>query len=269
MKVKIAKNTILGLCMLGTISALAGNPDRAGQAGATQLLINPWARSTGWNGLNSASVQGLEAERINVAGLAFTKRTDIHFSRTNFLSGSDIFYNAFGIAQRVSETGVLGISVMSIDYGSIEITTDANPDGGLGTYKPSYVNIGISYAKEFSKRIYGGFTTRLITESISDLNAQGFALDAGIQYVTGKDDRIKFGIALRNVGTPMRFGGDGLTYRGNVVGSTNTISLAQRTQGFEMPSLMNIGASYDFFLGTNNKLTVVGNFTSKIGRAHV
>ena len=26
----------------------AGNPDRAGQAGASELLINPWARSSGW-----------------------------------------------------------------------------------------------------------------------------------------------------------------------------------------------------------------------------
>ena len=28
----------------------AGNKDRVGQAGADELLINPWARSSGWGG---------------------------------------------------------------------------------------------------------------------------------------------------------------------------------------------------------------------------
>ncbi len=262
MKKNTLRYILISMLSLGGLTSQAGNPDRAGQAGAPELLINPWARSSGWNGLNSAAIRGLEAERVNVAGLAFTKGTEITFSRTTWLKGSEIFVNSFGLAQRVSETGVLAFSVMSMDMGEIEITNDANPEGGLGTYRPSFVNIGISYAKEFSKRIYGGFTTRIISQSISDLNANGLALDAGIHYVTGKKEEIKFGISLRNVGTPMKFGGDGLTYRGSVTGSTNSISIAQRNQDFELPSLMNIGGSYDFFFGDISKLTVVGNFTS-------
>ena len=35
-------------------SAIAGNPDRVGSAGASQLLINPWARSSGLGGANIA-----------------------------------------------------------------------------------------------------------------------------------------------------------------------------------------------------------------------
>ena len=42
-------------------NATAGNPDRVGSAGASQLLINPWARSSGWGGANIASVRGLES----------------------------------------------------------------------------------------------------------------------------------------------------------------------------------------------------------------
>ncbi len=48
-------------------SAYAGNPDRRGQAGATELLINPWDQSGGWIGINTANVRGIEAERMNVA----------------------------------------------------------------------------------------------------------------------------------------------------------------------------------------------------------
>ena len=58
---------IVALLALST-SSFAGNKDRAGQAGASQLLINPWARSSGWAGANSASVTGLEATYTNIAG---------------------------------------------------------------------------------------------------------------------------------------------------------------------------------------------------------
>jgi len=54
--------------------AQAGNPDRAGEAGAYELLINGWARSAGQMGMNTASITGLEAMRFNVGGLAFVEK---------------------------------------------------------------------------------------------------------------------------------------------------------------------------------------------------
>lgn len=266
MKLEFIKKISLGMLALVTVvtSAYAGNPDRRGQAGGTELLMVPWARSAGWLGVNTANVRGLEAERMNVAGLAFTKGTELNFSRTTWLSGTDIFINAFGLARKINESSALAFSVMSIDMGAIELTTTENPDGGLGTYKPSFSNIGISYAKSFSDRIHGGVTARIISQSISDVSAQGVAFDAGIQYVTGPKDAIKFGISLRNVGTPMAFGGDGLSSRGTMQGNTVALTLSQRSQQFELPSLMNIGGSYDFYLmGMDDyRLTAAGNFTS-------
>ena len=70
------------------LSAYAGNKDRAGQAGAYELLINPWARSSGWHGLNTSSVHGLESMNLNVAGLAFTSKTEALFSHSIYLNGT-------------------------------------------------------------------------------------------------------------------------------------------------------------------------------------
>ena len=47
-------------------SSFAGNPQRAGQAGASELLVNPWARTSGWAGSNVAGVRGLEGIYSNV-----------------------------------------------------------------------------------------------------------------------------------------------------------------------------------------------------------
>jgi len=268
MKINIRKLKITTLAVIALVSSnvYSGNPDRAGQAGASELLIMPYSRSNGWALANSSSIRGLEAMYLNVAGTAFTQSTEAMLSYTDWLKGSDININAFGFTQRVGETGVIGISVMSMNFGEIDITTVNQPEGGVGAYKPSLLNIGFSYAKAFSNAIFGGFVVKVIQESIADLSAEGVALDAGIQYVTGDRDRIKFGIALRNVGPSMRFDGDGLTVQGSVVGSTfdNQLSVQQRSTSFELPSLLNIGASYDIFLDDEEKhiIVVAGAFTS-------
>jgi len=254
------------LFVSGQNQAVAGNEDRAGQAGATELLINPWARSSGWGGVNIANVKGLEAQFNNVAGLAFTKKTDIGFTYTDWLSGADVKINAFGLAQRVGETGVMALSVMSMNFGDIQITTVDNPEGGIGNFKPQYINLGLSYAKSFSNSIYGGLTIRIISESTSDVKAQGVAFDAGIQYVTGFNedkDNFRFGISLKNVGTPMKFTGDGLSFRGDPPVATNYQQTIQsRTEKFELPSLITIGASYDMRPVESHRITFAANFTS-------
>ena len=131
-------------------SASAGNPDRAGQAGATELLINPWARSSGFASANTASVRGLEAQYLNVAGMAFTTKTEVLFSNTQWLVGSGVMINSFGLSQKIGEAGVIGLAIMNMNFGDIDITTSDLPEGGIGTFSPNYLNIGVSYAKNFS-----------------------------------------------------------------------------------------------------------------------
>jgi len=248
--------------------AFSGNKDRSGQAGASELLINPWARSSGWGGVNTASVRGLEAIYGNIAGLAFTRGSEIIFAHTQWLKGSDINIMSFGFSQQLGESSVLALSIMSMSFGDIEITTFDNPDpseGSIGTYSPSLMNINLAYAKAFSNSIFGGINIKIISESISDVSAQGIAIDAGIQYVTGATENIKFGIALKNIGPTLKFSGDGLSFRGIIPGHNNDddlFTVEQRSAEFELPALLNIGAAYDFNINENHRLTLAGNFTS-------
>lgn len=247
------KNTIksLGLIIatgLLTVNAFAGNEDRSGQAGAPELLLNPWARTSGWGGVNIAGVRGLEGQFLNVAGTAFTKKTEILFAHTNYLQGTGINVNSFGFSQKVGASGVLALGVMAMNFGDIQVTTVNMPEGGLGTFSINFLNVGLSYAKGFTDHIYGGLCVRGVNEQIPDAKAAALALDAGIQYLSGKNNRTKFGISLKNVGPKMQYKGDGLA--GKVVNSNNQSSynLSQQSESFEMPSQLNIGGSYDIFL---------------------
>ncbi len=242
--------------------SFAGNKDRSGQAGASELLINPWTRSSGWGSANMAKVKGLEAMWGNVAGTAFTTGTQIIFSHTQWLKGTGTTINAFGLTQKVGDAGALGLSVMSMGFGEIDITTPTSPEGGLGTFKPSLMNFAISYAKGFSNSIYGGIVIKVISESIADVNAVGVAIDAGIQYVTGANEQIAFGVALKNVGPQMKFSGDGLSLKTFLSGQETQFTMEQRSAAFEIPTQLCIGAAYDFLFPKEYRLTLAGNFTS-------
>ncbi|MCB0400514.1 MAG: PorV/PorQ family protein [Flavobacteriales bacterium] len=270
------KLSILTLLACGiTASSFAGNPDRAGEAGASQLLINPWTQSVGFAGANSSSVSGLEAMGLNIAGMAFTRKTELLVNHKRYLVGSDVNVNTFGFAQKVGETGVIGMSVMSMDFGQVDITKVDLPEGGIGTFSPSYTTIDVGYAKTFSNSIYGGIGARIISESIANASARGVAFDAGIRYVTGDNDQVKFGIALKNIGPTMQYSGDGLSFTETNDNAGFDISSTQehRSAIYQLPSLLNIGASYDFYLAptadstsseinSDHRITLAGTYTS-------
>lgn len=250
----------LGVC---TGTALAGNPDRQGEAGAYELLMNPWARSAGLHTMTTANVQGVEANWINVAGLSRINKTEVAVGNADYLRGTDIRMNAFGVSQRVGKSGAFGLSLMALSLGDIPVTTTEQPEGTGATYSPSIFNIGFGYAHTFENKVSVGVLIRGISESLADVSAFGFAIDAGVQYVTGEQDNFKFGISLRNVGSRMSFGGEGLSISGPRPGrGTYELTFDQRSASFELPSMLNIGMSYDFILGEKNRITAIGNFTA-------
>ena len=199
MKKRSTIGALFTVFMTGTL--FAGNPQRVGSAAAFELLINPWARSAGWGGSNISAVRGLESSYLNVAGLAFTSSTEVMFSNTQWLMGSDISINTVGLSQRVSDGGVLALSLTAFDYGEWDITTVNQPEGGVGTIAPSSIVLGVSYAQKFTNTIYGGVTIKMFNQSINNLSGSAIMADAGVQYITGEDDQIKFGITLKNVGS--------------------------------------------------------------------
>jgi hypothetical protein len=264
---KSFKYIVLSLVLLFGINApmaFAGNEDRSGQAGASELLINPWAASAGFGNAGMSFVHGVEAMYGNVAGITGIRSLDVNFSHTDWLSGSGIRISSFGLAVRVGESSVLGLSFMSFNLGEVDQTTTESPDGeGLGTFRPSLMNINLAFAKTFSNSISGGFNLKIISESIANMDAVGVALDAGIQYVTGPFDNIHFGITLKNIGPTLKFSGDGLSIKAFLLQNTslqNTV--IQRADQFELPTQLSIAAAYDFYFAETNRLTVAGNFIS-------
>ncbi len=245
--------TLVALISATTLTnVMAGNRDRSGQAGASHLLIDPWARSNGMANAGIAEIRGLESVYSNVAGLTYVKKTEFCFNRTQYLVGSNgsMNINSLAFAQHLGKNGkdfgTLAVSFASMSFGEIPITTTAQPEGGLGTFSPTLSTINLHYAKSFNNFIKGGVTFHIVNERTADMHATGFALDAGVQYIAGKFENFKIGVSLKNVGLPMSYKGDGLAWRATIQNTSVEQTMEVRSAEFEMPSLLAIGLSYDF-----------------------
>lgn len=252
------------LTLLGVHTAQAGNDTKRGQGGAGELLVNPWARSSGWANSNVSSVTGLESSFINVAGLSSVVGTEVAMANVRYLSGSDINIFSLGLATRLSEFGVLGFSFTNWGLGQLVQTTYDLPEGA-GVFNLSLSNFSVSYTQQFSEKISAGILLRGVFHSIPNMGGTGVAADAGIQYRTGDKKEFHIGVTLRNIGTKIRYQGDGL--------STNSViqdpdrqydgtTMSQIINGFEMPVLLGIGTGYDFHVDGSNRITVSGTFQS-------
>ncbi len=252
--------------LLGSLvsaSLYAGNDTKRGQAGAVELLVNPWARSSGMAGANSGIVRGIEAMGLNVAGLNGIKKTEINFCSALYLIGSQININSLGLAQRVGETGTMGLTLTAFDLGDFKETTEELPDGTGNIFKPQIFNFGAAYAKKFSSRISGGLLVRGISQSFRATSAFGVAFDAGIQYQRGAKNEFKFGVSILNLGPKMTYSGTELSGRGQLQNGQYSQTVGLLTAPFEQPSMLNIGVGYDFYFENDLvKLTPMFNFRS-------
>ncbi len=254
---------LLAAAVLLTVSSpQAGTGKRRGTAGALELLIPVGSRGTGLGGNVNSMVYGIDALHWNPAGLALSPApAEIMVSHFKYIADINVNYAAgaakFGF-------GNIGISVKSLDFGEIPVTTEQQTEGTGESLNPAFVTIGLTYSRQMTDKISFGATAKIISEKILRTSASGFAFDFGLQYATSLKG-LKLGIVLKNLGPNMKFDGSDLESRqppaGSEPGTRNRnfrISLA----AFELPSTLEMGISYDLGLGEGNNLTVGGNFTN-------
>lgn len=219
---------------------------RIGTAGATELLVPVGARDMALSGASIANTQGVEAMYWNPAGLGrMTQSAEAMFSTMSYLADTRMTYGAVGA--KFGEFGVMGISVRSLDFGDIPLTTVDDPEGSGGkVYSPTYVTLGLTYGRALTDAISAGATAKLISERIDRVSASGFAFDIGLQYdglvgVRG----LQLGLAVKNIGPQIQFDGGGL-YRSGVSSEGNRPEQRYKIEAasFELPSTLELGVGY-------------------------
>lgn len=255
---------LLCVVMTSIVSAQGTANKRIGTAAATELLIPVGARDLAMGGSSLATTSGVDAIYWNPAGLGRMKSSaEGMFSSMTYIGDIGVNYGAVGAT--FGEFGAVGLSIKSLNFGSIPLTTNDDPENTSGRYfSPTYVTVGLSYARGLTEAVGVGVTLKVISEQIDRVSASGFALDFGIQYsgLVGVKG-VNLGIALKNVGPQLKYDGPGL-YRTAI--STDGLRPSQKYKSeaasFELPSLIEIGLSYDAKAGENMVWSLNGSFTN-------
>lgn len=260
------KNVLPAVLLLITLVVLcvrvsyAGSDNRKGTAGAMELLFPVGSRGPAMSGSINAVTTGVEAIRWNPAGMARGKGVEAMFSTMSYIA--DIRVNYFALSSTIGDIGSLGISMQSINFGDIPITTIQAPEGTGGTYSPNYINGGLTFSRAFTDRIHGGVTVKYISERVIRTSASGLAFDFGVQYVS-METGVNLGVALKNLGPEMAFDGPDLESFAEIPGQDpGSRPRALRLPGaeFELPSTLELGLGYLYKVNDQNNIELSGNF---------
>lgn len=238
----------------------AGGQNRAGTSAAPELLIPIGARYLSMGGAPVAFASGVEAIYWNPAGVdRTTKSVNAMFSHRSYIA--DIALSYLAVSSKF-DFGTLALSLRTLDIGDIAVTTETAPDGTGEIFSPTFFVAGLTYSGQLTDRISVGITTNLISENFAQVNSSGFAIDAGVQYngfltISGLD----IGVAMKNIGPAMQYGGPGLWVSANVPGAGRGVTFYKvEAAPFELPSVVEIGAAYHYSFEENNDLTVSSTF---------
>ncbi len=236
--------------------------NKVGTTAAPFLGIGPGPRAVAMGGAFTAVANDPTALYWNPSGISRYSRTQVLLEHTNYLLGTS--YNFFAAIIALNQDNAVGLSVTNLTYGSSEVTTVDQPDGTGETWNANDWAIGVSYSRNLTDRFSIGGTAKMIMQQIWRESATGFALDAGLLYITPFND-LKIGMEIANFGTDMRMTGQDvlLTVSPNpsVVGSNTNVPAEYYTNSYPLPLIFRVGLAMDVVNSRDNRLTLAVDAT--------
>ncbi|PAP78863.1 hypothetical protein BSZ37_18780 [Rubrivirga marina] len=211
------------------------------------LSVSADPRMAALGGAATALGTGPGALFYNPAGLARVEGgVGAFLGQTTWIADIDYNHGAVSLAPAGGRFGVVGVSVMAVDYGELQETVfDASTEAGyrdLGTFKPTAYAIGLGYGRTVTDRFSVGGQVKVVGQNFGsvataftpaeggdgtytreDVSESVFAYDFGVMYDTPFPG-LAFAVSARNFSQQAAFG-DG--------------------ESFQLPLTLQIGASLD------------------------
>jgi len=238
--------TLAVLCLSGG-ELWADGQNRAGTAGGMELLIPVGARDMALGGASVATTSGIEALHWNPAGLVRAKdNASMMFSTMSYLA--DIRVNYAATSARFGQLGSFALSIKTLDFGEIPITTETQPDGTGGTFSPTFFTLGVTYGRSLTDRITLGSTLHYLVNRIERADATSASFSAGLQYANlGGVNGLDMGVAIKHIGTRMQFDGPALLRSGQIDKLRRPGALYKvEASSADLPSIFEIGLGYRY-----------------------
>lgn len=178
-----------------------------GRAGAQFLKIFPGVAGPAIGGASSIMNYSSEVVFWNPAGLNDLTSNSVFISHADYFVG--IKYENFAVVMPMP-FGTIAFHGMGLLSGDIRETTVEEPDGTGDYYSKNDYAFGAAYAMKMTNKFSMGVSGRILALTIDDLNAYGFAFDAGAKYASGLPGNLTFAFSIKNFGPNMSYSGEGL-----------------------------------------------------------
>jgi hypothetical protein len=250
--------------LLAAGTVLAGGGSRNGSGGASELLIPVGTRGIAMGGATLANSSGIEALYWNPANVARSTgfSTNAILSHMDYIADIGVEYGA--IATNIESFGTIAFNIKSLSINEINVTTVDHPDGTGATFKPQFMVIGVTYATMLSDRVAVGLTANYISETLDQVSATGLAFNVGVSYSNFANIQgFNIALAIKNLGTEMKFDGSGLLTTASVSDYSRPDQYYKiEAAGFELPSSIEMGASYQYSINEQNSFVFSGLFAN-------
>lgn len=222
---------------------------RSGSTGMQFLKIAPDARSLALGGAFVANVNDVSAMYWNPAGIAQTDTGKVNAQLSHTQYFGDISANYAGVVTRLGKYSFLGAQVFSMNYGTMDETTEFDPKGTGRTFALSNYYIGLSYAQILTNSFSFGLNARYANEGYPGVSIHNVLFDLGLKYDIGVKNT-RFGVSFSNFGFNVNPEGKATILKFN--GPTDITNFTTVT----VPGIFRLGIAFDPLMGYKHNITV-------------
>ena len=237
--------------------ARAQKPYRVGTTAANFLEIGYGAAGNAMGDAYVSLVNDVSGLYWNPAGLAALQYNEVQVFYQPWIA--DIATNFLGVGIRLPRGyGILGLGLINVSYGDIEVTNLEAQEGTGELYNASEYALSLAYARNLTNWFSFGASAKFVYSKIWYLSAKAFALDLGVIVrtkffsVTGKrEDGLRIGMSISNYGTRMKYEGINLLTAVDILpeqnGNYENVPADFHLQEWELPLIFRLGVALTAF----------------------
>jgi hypothetical protein len=224
---------------------------RTGGSGMQFLKISPDARGMAMGGAAVAVTNDASSLFWNPAGITGIDTCKIHVMASHTRYFGDISGNYVGLVKKVGKLSYFGFQVFSMNYGTMDETTEFESKGTGRTFTVSNYTIGLTYAKILTNSFSFGVNAKYANEGFGGTTIHNALFDLGLKYDVGVK-HTRFGINFSNFGFNVSPTGDVSVLKFS--GPTDITSFSK----VSVPGVFRLGIAFDPLHTADHVLTVAG-----------
>ncbi len=227
---------LLGVGITGTARA---QQQKLAQTGMKFLAASLDPRAAALGDAVTAVSGGPEMMFYNAAGMA--RQDDflaVSFGQMQWIADINYDQVALSLAPGGGRYGVLGFSVVSVDYGNLEGTIRADNDAGFietGNFSPSAMAFGVAYARALTDRFQVGGQLKFVHQDLGP-NVERFD-ETGSQVVVSNSKNVK----AYDFGVLYRTGFESMTFAFSARNFSSEVEYVD--ESFQLPLTLKIGVA--------------------------